>query len=607
MGTTSLSLTEEELKESFYQLKTRKDIAKLLEISDYRLRYHLYIYPRDKAYTTFQIPKKTGGYRTISVPQSCLKIIQRKLNQVLKCVYQPKPSTHGFVVGKSIVTNAREHLRQRYVLNLDIKDFFSSINFGRVRGLLMASPYNCTEETATVLAQICCHENKLPQGAPTSPIVSNMIAARLDSQLQRLAQKYQCMYTRYADDITFSTSRSKFPGHLAWFSEEQEKLILSDDLKQIIEGNGFIVNESKSRLYSRYKHQEVTGITVNNKLNVKRKYIRQIRAMLHAWEKYGLDNAQAEFWNKFDKKYYFHNNQKSFQYIVKSKIEFVGAVRGKDDQIYLNFLIWLKRLAPELVSDKKLNINNIDNSLETKKLSIQATIWTEGKTDIKHLKSALECLESQGRLFDFKIDFKDDLDPQKQGSSDLQQMCNQYCKTKQSQPIIAIFDRDEPGIIKNVHNETVGFKHWGNGVYSFALPIPRHRKNDSSICIELYYQDKEIQRQDADGRRLFLNNEFNSRSGRHIEQNLHCNDKNKFQSKELKIIDNDIFNEKHENVALSKNQFAENIFNKKESFNDFDFGAFEDVFLIIEKIVLHYSQQLELKESKKTDESMTNK
>jgi RNA-directed DNA polymerase len=590
MGTINLSLTQEELKERFYQLKTRKDIASLLEISDYQLRYHLYIYPRDKAYTTFKIPKKTGEYRTISVPHTCLKIIQRKLNQIFKCVYQPKPSTQGFVTGKSIVTNAKQHLRQRYVLNLDIKDFFSSINFGRVRGLLMASPYNCTEEIATVLAQICCHENKLPQGAPTSPIVSNMISARLDSQLQRLAKKYHCIYTRYADDITFSTSRPKFPGHLAWFSEEAEKLILSDDLKKTIEDNGFIVNESKSRLYSRYRHQEVTGITVNQKLNVKRKYIRQIRAMLHAWEKYGLDNAQAEFWNQFDTKSSYQKKQKSFQDIIKSKIEFVGTVRGKDDQIYLNFLTWLKRLAPELVSDEKLKNYNLLK--DEKKSSIKATIWTEGKTDIKHLNCALKWLESQGKKFDFEIDFKDDLDPQKQGSSQLLEMCKQLCKTKHNQPMIAIFDRDEPNVTKQVDDDTLGFKDWTNRMYSFALPIPQHRRDHKEICIEHYYQDNEIQRQDINGRRLFLSNEFHSDSGRHLKDDFICADKNKFKSKELKIIDQDVFDKKNERVALSKNDFADNIFNNKEKFDDFEFGAFEEVFRIIEKIVKHHAEEL---------------
>ncbi|MDJ0742704.1 MAG: reverse transcriptase domain-containing protein [Xenococcaceae cyanobacterium MO_167.B27] len=207
MKTVVLNLSEAELKDKFNKLKNRCDIANLLDITDYQLRYHLYIHSLKSAYTEFKIPKKSGGYRHILQPITSLKIIQQKLNQVLKAVYEPKPSTHGFTVGRSIVTNAQAHLRQRYLLNIDLKDFFPSINFGRVRGLFMAKPYNCTEEVATILAQICCYDNQLPQGSPTSPIISNMICSKLDSQLQRLAKKHQCIYTRYADDITFSTSR----------------------------------------------------------------------------------------------------------------------------------------------------------------------------------------------------------------------------------------------------------------------------------------------------------------------------------------------------------------------------------------------------------------
>jgi RNA-directed DNA polymerase len=140
----------------------------------------------------------------------------------------------------------------------------------------MACPYSCTKEVARVLAQICCHDNQLPQGAPTSPIILNMICAKLDSQLQRLAKKYQCIYTRYADDITLSTSRSRFSPHLIWFSKEAEKSVLGDDLKNIIEESGFLVNESKIRLQTSYKHQEVTGIIVNEKLNIKRKVRIQV-------------------------------------------------------------------------------------------------------------------------------------------------------------------------------------------------------------------------------------------------------------------------------------------------------------------------------------------
>jgi RNA-directed DNA polymerase len=591
MGTTFLSLPEEELKKRFYQLRTRKDIAALLDISDYQLRYHLYIYPRKQVYTTFKIPKKSGGYRSISAPKTAIKIIQQKLNQVLRSVYQPKPSTHGFTVNKSIITNAKQHLRQRYILNLDLKDFFPSINFGRVRGLLKAKPYDCTDEVATVLAQICCHDNQLPQGAPTSPIVSNMICAKLDSQLQRLAKKYQCIYTRYADDITFSTSRARFPSHLVWFSKEAEQLFLGDELKNIIEENGFLVNESKVRLQNRYKHQEVTGITVNEKLNVKRKYIRQIQAVLHAWEKYGLENAEADFWKRYTKHRFDKNNPDTFRSIVRGRVEFVGSVRGKNDRIYLNLLRLLKKLSPDLVNDSKLSSSDYETSSQNQVSLQKAGIWTEGKTDIQHLKSALRWLKNKGNNYEFDLEFKEDLDEKKQGSSELFKMCEQFSKDKQALPIIAIFDRDEPDFVKKAHDDSRGFKEWGNGVYSFALPIPTHRQGVSGICIELYYKDEEIQRKDNHGRRLFLSKEFHENSRKHYDES-HLNTTTIIKSNQLKIISDNVFDDNHTNVALSKDKFAHYIFTSEANFNDFDFSEFQDIFRIIGNILKHHAESL---------------
>src|SRR5205814_3311637 len=119
-----------------------------------------------------------------------------------------------FIPARSILTNAKPHLRQKFVLNVDLKDFFPTINFGRVRGVLIAKPYCLLPHIATYIARICCRDNALPQGAPTSPIISNMICSRLDRQLLRLARQYRCVYTRYADDLTFSTSMPRFPGAL---------------------------------------------------------------------------------------------------------------------------------------------------------------------------------------------------------------------------------------------------------------------------------------------------------------------------------------------------------------------------------------------------------
>jgi len=330
----------EELKIAFYELKSPNDIAALLDIRFNRLVYHLYLVSSDKRYKTFTIPKKSGGERQISTPITALKIIQQKLNQVLQAVYQVKPSVHGFVQSKNIVTNAKAHVKKRYVLNLDLQDFFPSINFGRVRGMFMATPYHLPPDVATVLAQICCQDNQLPQGAPTSPIITNMICSKMDSHLQRLAKDCKATYTRYADDITFSTAVKDFPTDLARIEHdgESDKLVLGDHLLRIIEENGFKVNEKKTRLQTKNQHQEVTGLTTGNFPNVDRRFVRQVRAMLHAWEKFDLESAQKDFEEKYNHKDRFPGKDKPrFRDVLRGRIEFIGMVKGKDDSIYQKY------------------------------------------------------------------------------------------------------------------------------------------------------------------------------------------------------------------------------------------------------------------------------
>ena len=334
----------DELIKKFYSLRSGRDVARLLEIPYGDLVYYLYVIPYESRYTTFQIPKKLGGNRIIFTPATSLKLIQKKLNQVLQCVYQVKPSVHGFVKNKNIVTNAKAHIGKQYVLNFDLKDFFVSINFGRVRGMFMALPYALNPEVATVLAQICCHDNQLPQGAPTSPIVSNMLCAKLDSQFQKLAKKYRFTYTRYADDITFSTTRPNLPEEIAYIitTEDKEKLnkvVLGKDIYSIIQENNFEINELKVRIQNAQEHQEVTSITVNTFPNVDRNYIRQIRAMLHAWSKFGLESSELEYLNKYElKERHYSKGIAKFQQVLRGKIEFLGMVKGKEDPIYQKYL-----------------------------------------------------------------------------------------------------------------------------------------------------------------------------------------------------------------------------------------------------------------------------
>ena len=336
----SLALPDppEKLRAGFLALTTLEDVAQLLDVDYKHLIYYLYIVRPPERYTCFTIRKRSGGERRICAPATALKIVQAKLNQVLQAVYKAKPSVHGFAIGKSIVSNANMHSRKRYVLNVDLENFFPSINFGRVRGMFMGPPYKLNASVATVLAQICCFENQLPQGAPTSPVASNMICAKLDSQLQRLAQSNRCTYTRYADDLTFSTSMRSFPEALATAlsGPHGERVKLGAPLLQAIVANGFEVNTAKVRLLTRNHRQEVTGLTTNQVPNVRRRYVRQIRAMLHAWRKFGLEAAEQEFFRQYDKKSRSpYKSAPSFRDVVNGKTEYLGMVKGKTDPLYL--------------------------------------------------------------------------------------------------------------------------------------------------------------------------------------------------------------------------------------------------------------------------------
>ena len=353
-----LTLPPDILSEQFANLETVDDVARLLEIDVKRLTYHIYVIEPRKKYTSFAIPKASGNTRHILSPNTNLKIIQQKLNQVLQAVYNPPKTTHGFVVGRSIATNAQLHVKKRYVFNIDLENFFPSINFGRVRGLFMASPYNIPAPAATVLAQICCHKNMLPQGAPTSPVISNMICAKMDRQLLNLAWKEHCVYTRYADDITFSSTNLFFPTKIArWINNSW---YVGDMLIQIIYQNGFLINLDKVRMQTYMESQRVTGLITNKRVNVPRKFIRQIRAMLHAWEKFGLQSAELEYLRRYyDGKKYRGPYKKlpHFREVVKGKIEFLGMVRGKDDEIYLRFL------------EKYMNLSHLGDPVDREQMS----------------------------------------------------------------------------------------------------------------------------------------------------------------------------------------------------------------------------------------------
>jgi len=320
---------------------------------------------RPQAYAQFEIKKRSGGTRSIMAPSSSLRVVQRRLLPILGDLYKPRSCVHGFVQQRNIVSNALPHIRRRYVLNVDLEDFFPSINFGRVRGALIAKPFDLDPSVATVLARLCCHANQLPQGAPTSPILANIVSMRLDGELTRLASALGCTFTRYADDLTFSTSRKEFPTELASLVSAPygTHALVGASLAAVIQNNGFKVNAKKTRLYGRIHAQRVTGLTVNKQVNVDRKFVRQLRAMLHAWRKFGLESAQSEFYTKYDKRHRApHSDPPSFARVVRGRLMYLGMVRGFTDPIYLRYARECRQLDPALFSgaldrDEALNQN----------------------------------------------------------------------------------------------------------------------------------------------------------------------------------------------------------------------------------------------------------
>ncbi len=214
-----------------------------------------------------------------------------------------------------------------------------------------------------------------------------------------------------------------------------------------------------------------------------------------------------------------------------------------------------------------------------------AMIYTEGKTDWKHLKKAQEKLN-----IDLPIAFYES--EESLGSGELLNLCKYLSRREDNElPGICLFDRDEPHICKKVEGKDRPYKIWDNKYFSFVLPVPEHREGyDENVCIEFYYTDDELRTRDQNGRRIFLSTEFKARSKWHkYNDNLVFGGTLKKEATEdatkAKIIDSEVFDQNDKNVALSKDDFAENILNDVVPFNNFQFEAFRRVFEIIEEII----------------------
>ena len=202
-----------------------RELADFLGISYRVLTFLLYRKPAESKYKAFTISKKNGQPRLIESPILPIRKLQGKVADILVEIYRPRKAVYGFVHGRNITQNADQHCKRQWVLNVDLKDFFHSVHFGRVFAIFQGWRFKFPREVAVALARLCCHEGRLPQGAATSPVLSNIACDRLDAQLTGFAQANGCRYTRYSDDITISTTKREFPIGVATIAAKQMPVI----------------------------------------------------------------------------------------------------------------------------------------------------------------------------------------------------------------------------------------------------------------------------------------------------------------------------------------------------------------------------------------------
>ena len=387
---------------NFNELATRNELADFLKIERKTLTNVLYYKHVESYYCSFEIPKKSGEKRIIHAPNGLLKVIQKVLcarlynywDQVCKDNNITLNISHAFEKKKGIISNSVIHKNKRYVINVDLKDFFDSFHYGRVKGYFMKNKYfQLPLEVACVIAQLTCYNGKLPQGAPTSPIITNLICNAMDYKILSLAKHYHLDYTRYADDMTFSTNDKNIVKNF-------DRFLLS--LKSIIEKSGFEINDKKTRLIYKDSKQVVTGLVVNKKVNIDHLYYKKVRAMannLYRTGQYFIDDKPGSM-NQLEGKLSFINYVEKYNNKIQN--EKCNNKTHKDKQKTFYYLNSKEKEFQKFLFYRYFYANN------------SPIIVTEGKTDVLYLKAALKnlCIEYPDLIekdvngkFNFKISF----------------------------------------------------------------------------------------------------------------------------------------------------------------------------------------------------------
>lgn len=325
------------------------DCWAMTERPERTVRHFLPARVRTASYVEFSIPKKAGGTRSICAPVQPLKEVQRALGAMLQALFQPSEAAMGFVAGRSVVANARCHLHQSCILNLDLENFFPSITKTWVRRALERELANRipSSEVRNLICSLCTIPTPsgievLPQGAPTSPVLSNIVLKGLDRRLAAFAEAHGYNYTRYADDITFSHDRPIYR-----FSPFFMKRVRS-----IIEEYGLKINDRKTKVSIKGERLEVTGLTVSEKVNVPRNYIKQLRTLLHLWKHYGYEQAQRIYNHDF-----CHGTDKSLKKVIYGKINYLAMVKGREDPTVVGYRNRFRRLVRIAKAEEQTSIS----------------------------------------------------------------------------------------------------------------------------------------------------------------------------------------------------------------------------------------------------------
>lgn len=356
----------EKVRESFQSMKIPEDLVDILNLvnkniygekaSSLELKFLTYhAFHSKNKYKEFLIPKKSGGNRKICAPTKSLKNILSTLNTTFHYIYNAHNSSHGFEKEKSVITNAKQHINKNYVYNIDLKDFFTNISQARVHKKLQLPPFNIKAHIADLISNLVCYKsedsfyidknnyknnNYLAQGFPTSPILSNIICERLDRRLTGLAKRFSVQYSRYADDMTFSSDHNVY-------SSDSEFII---ELNRIIQNENFEINLQKTRLQKKGFKQEVTGIIVNSKTNVRRSYIKQLRTSIYILEKFDIKEANKIFIkNKIIK-----DSKKNYALkYISGKLEYLRMVKGEYDPTYIKLKQRFDKCTKKKVKEEK--------------------------------------------------------------------------------------------------------------------------------------------------------------------------------------------------------------------------------------------------------------